>query len=56
MTGTPHDSERALAFSVLVDARPQVEVLPLERANAALERLRSGVVRFRMVLSMAPLS
>lgn len=56
MTGTPHDSERALAFSVLVDARPQVEVLPLERANAALEGLRSGVVRFRMVLSMAPLS
>lgn len=51
ITGTPHDNEKALNFSVLVDVRPCIEVLPLEQAAEALRRLRSGGVRYRMVLT-----
>ncbi|MDI9331349.1 MAG: alcohol dehydrogenase [Alphaproteobacteria bacterium] len=50
ITGTPYQSEQALQFSVLTDARPMIEVLPLERANEAYQRMRSGQVKFRMVL------
>lgn len=50
LTGTPHDNEKTLAFSVLADVRPRIDVLPLEQANEALERLRSGDVRYRIVL------
>ena len=53
LTGTPHDSERTLAFSVLVDALPQIEVLPLAKANEAHQQLKSGKVNFRLVLDMA---
>jgi len=52
MTGTPYDNEKALNFSVLVDVRPRTEVLPLAQATEALRRLRSGDVKFRMVLTM----
>jgi alcohol dehydrogenase len=52
LTGTPYDNERALNFSVLVDARPKIELVPFEDANLAIQRLKSGNVRFRMVLSM----
>jgi alcohol dehydrogenase len=52
LTGTPHDNERALNFSVLVNARPQIETLPLEQADEAYRRMKSGNVRFRMVLTM----
>lgn len=52
ITGSPHDSERALNFSVLVDARPKIETMPLEQANEAYHRMRSGKVKFRMVLTM----
>lgn len=51
ITGTPYDSEKALAFSALVNVRPRIEVLPLEMAAEALRRLRSGEVRYRMVLT-----
>ncbi|WP_341644869.1 alcohol dehydrogenase [Thauera sp. SDU_THAU2] len=54
ITGTPYDNEKALNFSVLVDVRPRIEILPLERANEALGKLRSGDVRFRMVLTTEP--
>ncbi|MFT3817025.1 MAG: alcohol dehydrogenase catalytic domain-containing protein [Rubrivivax sp.] len=53
ITGTPHDNEKALQFSVLVDVRPRIERLPLEQAADALRRLRSGQVRYRLVLTMA---
>ncbi|PVY69014.1 alcohol dehydrogenase [Cupriavidus alkaliphilus] len=53
ITGTPHESEAALAFSVLVDARPRFESMPLARANEAYQRLKRGDVKFRMVLTMA---
>lgn len=52
ITGTPADGEKALHFSVLVDALPQIETLPLERAGEALHKLRSGNVRYRLVLTM----
>lgn len=51
ITGTPFDNEKALNFSVLVDVRPRIEVLPLEQADEALRRLRSGDVKYRMVLT-----
>lgn len=50
MTGTPHDSEKALEFSALVDALPWTECLPLSQAQEALDRLRSGQSKFRIVL------
>lgn len=53
LTGTPHDSERTLAFSVLVNALPQIEVLPLAKANEAHQQLKTGKVNFRLVLDMA---
>lgn len=52
LTGSPHDNERALDFSLLVGARPWIEVVPFEQAAAALARMRSGAARFRMVLRM----
>ena len=56
MTGTPFQNERALQFSVLVDVRPQIEVMPLERANEAYQRMKAGKVKFRMVLRPSPAS
>lgn len=50
LTGTPYENERTLDFSVLADVRPRIEVLPLEQANEALDRLRSGRARYRVVL------
>jgi len=53
ITGTPRDNEKALDFSVLVDVRPRSEVVPLEQAAEALRRLKSGDIKFRMVLNTA---
>jgi D-arabinose 1-dehydrogenase-like Zn-dependent alcohol dehydrogenase len=50
-SGTSGDSEDTLAFSALTGVRPMIEVLPLERASEAYERMLSGDARFRMVLS-----
>lgn len=52
ITGSPWENEKTLAFSVLVDARPRIETLPLEQANEAYRRMKSGEVKFRMVLVM----
>ncbi len=52
ITGSPVESEKALDFSVLADVRPMIEVMPLEKANDAYQRMRSGDVKFRMVLTM----
>lgn len=52
ITGTPYENERALGFSVLCDIRPRVETMPLAKAQEGLERVRSGDVKFRMVLTM----
>lgn len=52
ITGSPYENERALDFSVLTGVRPMIETMPLERAADAYERMKSGNVKFRMVLTM----
>ena len=52
ITGTPYESERTLDFSVLAGVRPQLETMPLRRACEAYRRMKSGDVKFRMVLTM----
>ncbi len=50
-SGTCADSEDAMRFSVLSGVRAMVEVMPLERAGEAYERMMSGAARFRVVLT-----
>ena len=50
LTGTPIDSEDALAFSVLKNIRPMIETAPLEQAADAYARMMQGKARFRIVL------
>ena len=52
ITGSPYENERTLDFSVLTGVRPLIQTMPLERAFDAYQRMRSGEVRFRMVLTM----
>lgn len=52
ITGSPYENERVLDFSVLTGARPMIETMPLERAMDAYRKMRSGKVKFRMVLTM----
>lgn len=52
ITGTPYECERTLDFSLLAGVRPRIECLPLERATEAYQRMKSGDVKFRMVLSI----
>ncbi|AIR67945.1 alcohol dehydrogenase catalytic domain-containing protein [Dickeya fangzhongdai] len=49
---TPSETERALRFSHLFQALPVTELMPLERANDALSRLREGKARYRIVLTI----
>ena len=51
-SGTSIDSQDALAFSELTGVRSMNEVFPLEQAQAAYDRMMSGKVRFRGVLSI----
>ena len=51
--GTPYESEKTLDFSVMADVRARIETMPLERAQEAYQRVRSGQVQFRMVLTMS---
>jgi alcohol dehydrogenase len=52
LTGSPFENEKTLNFSVLADIRPLIETMPLEQAQEAVRRMRSGDVKFRMVLTM----
>ncbi|MGE8064560.1 alcohol dehydrogenase [Pseudomonas sp. NPDC089569] len=52
ITGTPFESEKTLDFSLMTDVRAQIETLPLASAWEAYQRVRSGAVKFRMVLTM----
>lgn len=52
LTGSVHETERVLDFSVLTGARPQIETVPLERAAEAFAKMASGEAMFRMVLTM----
>ncbi len=49
--GSSIDSQDTLAFSMLTGVRPMTEVFPLERAAEGYERMMSGKVRFRAVLT-----
>jgi D-arabinose 1-dehydrogenase-like Zn-dependent alcohol dehydrogenase len=51
LTGTPIDSEDTLAFSVLQNVRPMIEMRPLEQAADAYARMIEGKARFRIVLA-----
>lgn len=50
-SGNPIDSQDTLQFSALTGVRSMNEVFPLERAAEAYERMISGKVRFRAVLT-----
>ena len=50
-SGTSIDSQDALRFSSLTGVRSMNEIVPLERANEAYERMMSGKARFRVVLT-----
>ena len=52
ITGSPIESEQTLDFSVLAGVRPKIEVMPLEQAGAAYERMKQGKANFRMVLKI----
>lgn len=49
---TPAQTERALGFSHLFQTLPVTEQMPFEQANEALNRLRQGLARYRIVLTM----
>jgi alcohol dehydrogenase, propanol-preferring len=51
LTGTAIDIEDTLAFSVLQNVRPIIEMVPLERAAEAYARMMRGEARFRIVLT-----
>ncbi len=55
ITGTPYENEKTLDFSVLSGVRPQLETMPLEMALEAYRKMKSGNVKFRMVLTMKEL-
>ena len=49
--GSPADVREMLAFAQEHEIAPWVETMPMERVNEAIERLRSGRVRYRIVLT-----
>lgn len=50
VTGSPADTEQAMEFAVTHGIRPVTQTLPLTDAQTALESLRAGRARFRLVL------
>ncbi len=50
-SGTAQDIADTMSFAALTGARPMVETMPLEDAEAAYQRMLSGQARFRMVLT-----
>jgi len=50
---TRRDGEEFLALAPKVPVRTEIETFPLEEANDALERLRSGELRGTAVLTVA---
>jgi len=51
-SGTARDSQDTLEFSALTGVHPMIEKFPLSRVGEAYERMHSGKVRFRVVLTM----
>jgi propanol-preferring alcohol dehydrogenase len=53
LTGTPIENEDNLAFSLSHGIKPMTEVVSLDDAPKAYERMMSGAARFRIVLDIA---
>jgi len=53
LTGSPVQIEETMRFAVVNGVRPWIERLPLTDAQSAVEHLRAGEARFRMVLEAA---
>ena len=51
-SGTAKDSQDTLEFSALTGVHPMIEKFSLSRVGEAYERMHSGKVRFRVVLTM----
>jgi D-arabinose 1-dehydrogenase-like Zn-dependent alcohol dehydrogenase len=51
-SGTARDSQDTLEFSAFNRVHPMIEKYPLSRVSEAYERMHSGKVRFRVVLTM----
>ena len=51
-SGTARDSQDTLEFSAFNGVHPMIEKYPLSRVSEAYERMHSGKVRFRVVLTM----
>jgi alcohol dehydrogenase/propanol-preferring alcohol dehydrogenase len=51
-SGTAKDSQDTMEFSALSSVHPMIEKYPLERVAEAYEQMRSGKVRFRVVLTL----
>jgi D-arabinose 1-dehydrogenase-like Zn-dependent alcohol dehydrogenase len=51
-SGTSIDSQETLSFSTSTGVHSMNEVVPLERAAEAYERMMSGKARFRVVLNI----
>jgi len=49
--GSVETAAKMLEFSKLHNIRPLIEVYPFEKINEAMDRLRSGKARYRIVLS-----
>lgn len=49
-TGTPSTLKQLLAFASRCKIQPQVEVFPMSQINQAVEHLKSGKARYRIVL------
>jgi len=52
-SGTARDSQDTLDFSALSEVHPMIEKFPLSSVAEAYERMHSGKVRFRVVLTMS---
>jgi D-arabinose 1-dehydrogenase-like Zn-dependent alcohol dehydrogenase len=50
--GSPYDIEKTLRFCAPSGVRPEIDVMPLADANLAYQKMKSGDVKFRMVLTM----
>jgi len=50
-SGTAQDVQDTMAFSALHGIRPMVEIVPLDQAAEAYQKMMSGAARFRMVLT-----
>ena len=51
--GSPNSIRQMLDFTARHDLMPQIEILPMEKVNEAIAKLKSNKARYRMVLERA---